>query len=93
MTPPTQALVARVRDAMQMWSLTSDEESDMLEVLALVEAREGDAARYRFLRDNPYQLRAIDGSATWYDKAPDYFDEHVDRAIESYAARGGSDVR
>lgn len=40
-----------------------------------------DAARYRFLRDNPLQLRAIDGSAAFWCVVPRIFDDYTDAAM------------
>src|SRR4051812_6742619 len=57
----------------------------IVDLLALVAAaRRGvadtrDAERYRFLRDNPLQLRAIDGNSAWCGQwSAKQFDEHTD---------------
>lgn len=56
-----------------------------LVLTALREARE-DGARYRFLRDNRLQLRAIDGNATWCgDKTAEFFDFATDNAMNDPA--------
>lgn len=47
-----------------------------------------DAERYRFLRDNPLQLRAIDGNASFGGSVKwgaEHFDRFVDAAIEDAA--------
>lgn len=46
---------------------------------ARVERDATDAERYRFLRDNPLQLRAIDGNAGWCGQIlPYHFDAQTD---------------
>ena len=46
------------------------------------EAETRDAERYRFLRDNPLQLRAIDGNASFRGQwSAEHFDEFTDVAM------------
>lgn len=46
------------------------------------EAMERDAVRYRFLRDNPLGLRAVDGNAAGSPPRADNFDHYVDTAMQ-----------
>lgn len=49
---------------------------------------ERDAARYRFLRDNRLQLRAVDGNARFCGQiTATQFDDYTDTAMEENAAR------
>ena len=44
------------------------------------------AERYRFLRDNPLGLRAVDGNAKYPPPTAEQMDDYVDGAIEGAAA-------
>lgn len=106
MTPtPTQALVARVR-ALEPFRLTQHNgpgiiamgEEDRDSLLALVDAREGDAARIDWCEASPNRVyRAISSWAVYAVDSPG----DAYKATAGYptfraaidAARGGSDVR
>lgn len=49
---------------------------------------EADAARYRFLRDNPLALRAVDGNASPRSFTAYGFDQNVDRAMSRSLSPG-----
>jgi hypothetical protein len=74
-----------------------DDAADALDVLVRA-ARQGgedrtDAERYRFLRDNPIQLRAIDGNASFCGQwSAEHFDDFTDAGMAEAArarATGG----